>query len=208
MLVPYRKEHVPHYHEWMQDPALQEATASEPLSLEEEYEMQRDWADDPNKCTFILLDPSLPDTPGTGSSGGGMCGDVNLFLHPDDDEAEVSGQEQQPPQQQQESGLTRAEVSVMVAEPRSRRKGIAEEVLRIVMAYAVSCLGILVFEAKIGFDNDASLHLFAKLGYREIRRVDVFKEVTVEYRPDEHALAKLRAYYGGLTVARYDMDSE
>lgn len=45
-LVPYRAEHVPVYHEWMQDPAMLEATASEPLSIEEEYEMQKDWARD------------------------------------------------------------------------------------------------------------------------------------------------------------------
>ena len=33
-LVPYRAAHVRQYHAWMLDPAIQEATASEPLSLE------------------------------------------------------------------------------------------------------------------------------------------------------------------------------
>ena len=39
----------------MQDPFLLEATASEPLSMEEEVAMQREWRDDEKKCTFIIL---------------------------------------------------------------------------------------------------------------------------------------------------------
>ena len=43
---PYRRRHVARYHAWMQDPWLREMTASEPLSLDEEYAMQASWRDD------------------------------------------------------------------------------------------------------------------------------------------------------------------
>jgi hypothetical protein len=51
-LCPYRKEHVSTYHEWMKDPYILEMTASEPLSIEEEYEMQQSWS---NRKTYMRL---------------------------------------------------------------------------------------------------------------------------------------------------------
>ena len=55
ILVPYDKEHVEKYHEWMQSKDILEATASEPLSIEQEYKMQESWREDDDKLTFIVL---------------------------------------------------------------------------------------------------------------------------------------------------------
>lgn len=46
VLSTYPIPQVATYHEWMQDPVLQEQTASEPLTLDAEYEMQRSWRND------------------------------------------------------------------------------------------------------------------------------------------------------------------
>ncbi len=44
--------------------------------------------------------------------------------------------------------------------------------------------GTQCFRAKIGFDNGASQALFQRLGFREVCRVAVFREVTLEWRPE------------------------
>src|ERR1700712_2269310 len=59
ILVPYSAHHVPTYHSWMQSTSLLAATASEPLSLAEEYDMQRSWRNDSDKLTFIICAPAL-----------------------------------------------------------------------------------------------------------------------------------------------------
>ncbi|KAJ1675221.1 N-acetyltransferase 9, partial [Spiromyces aspiralis] len=162
VLVPYEKEHVPTYHQWMKDPLLQELTASEPLTLEEEYQMQESWRNDNDKCTFILVSRS-----GSGSDMTprdslldvvNMIGDINLYLNDYDDP-------------------TVAEIEVMVADPKSRGMGIGREAVQIMMHYAITKLGTKRFIAKILSKNKPSISLFISLGFTEIDRSEVFQQI-------------------------------
>ncbi|WVZ55817.1 hypothetical protein U9M48_006428 [Paspalum notatum var. saurae] len=283
VLVPYLREHVPRYHEWMQDPALLEATASEPLSLAQEFDVHRSWTLDPLKHTFIVLDKELidggqscgptrqrlpatrlrlrlrpaagalcgqrPDAPsrarqeydgrgkggvwvrrtrgvwGGGRGAGGrdkgggqglrlffpclaavlgcpattprsktspgqsyveddvsptklrakgsfclavsssMVGDVNIYMNDPDD-------------------MQLPEIEIMIADHKSRGKGIGQEALLLMMAFAVEKYGIHTFRAKISESNTASLNLFRKLGFKDASYSAVFKEVTLEAPTD------------------------
>ena len=163
ILVPYMEAHVPKYHEWMKDPSLLQATGSEPLTLQQEYTMQLSWSQDPNKETFIVLDKDL--VVGDFSHGEphpeAMVGDVNIFMN-DLDDPHV------------------AEIEIMIAEPKSRRKGLAKESVLMMMTFAIEKLGINIFRVKIGESNGASLDLFQKLGFVQTSYSSIFKEVTLE----------------------------
>ncbi|KAK7333931.1 hypothetical protein VNO80_30712 [Phaseolus coccineus] len=163
ILVPYMEVHVPKYHQWMKDPSLLQATASEPLTLQEEYRMQLSWFQDPTKETFIVLDKDL--VVGQFSHGQphleAMVGDVNLFMN-DLDDPHV------------------AEVEIMIAEPKSRRKGLGKESVLMMITFAIEKLGINIFRTKIGDSNGASLDLFQKLGFVQTSYSSIFKEVTLE----------------------------
>ncbi|KAK1292560.1 hypothetical protein QJS10_CPB17g02051 [Acorus calamus] len=163
ILVPYMRAHVERYHQWMEDPSLLEATASEPLTLEEEYQMHLSWTLDPNKQTFIVLDKDM-------IRGGfvegeprveAMAGDVNIYMNDPDD-------------------LRVAEIEIMIAEQKSRGKGLGKEAVLMMMAFVINKFDIQRFRAKIGESNVASLNLFRKLGFEEVSRSDIFKEVTLE----------------------------
>ncbi|XP_054899135.1 N-acetyltransferase 9 [Poeciliopsis prolifica] len=171
-LVPYNEEHVPRYHEWMKSPELQQLTASEPLSLQQEYDMQKSWREDNDKCTFIILDKQRWVDPGVDEEQC-MVGDVNIFLTDPSDPF-------------------LAELEVMIAEPSYRGRGIGKEVTRMMMSYGISKLGIKKFQAKIGLDNQVSISMFNKLQFQEVSVCNVFKEVTLELMVDDSVRTKLQ----------------
>lgn len=154
-LVPYERKFVERYHQWMQDAFLLEMTASEPLSMEEEYDMQKSWREDPEKCTFILL--SRHDVTGTSSDDAEinrMVGDVNLFLH--DRFYEWVGDEQI------ERKEKNAEVDIMVAEKALRGRGVGAEAVKLMLWYGAKQLNITRFFAKINETNGSSIRLFKR----------------------------------------------
>ncbi|AWP17972.1 putative N-acetyltransferase 9 [Scophthalmus maximus] len=171
VLVPYNENHVPRYHEWMKSPELQQLTASEPLTLEQEYDMQRSWREDTDKCTFIILDKQRWADPSVEEEQC-MVGDVNIFLTDPTDPS-------------------LAELEVMIAEPSHRGRGIGKEVTRMMMCYGVSKLGVNKFQAKIGLDNEISIGMFKKLHFHEASVCKVFKEVTLEMAVDECARTRM-----------------
>ncbi|KAI0112638.1 GNAT domain-containing protein [Hypoxylon sp. NC0597] len=151
LLVPYDAHHVPQYHQWMEDATIREATASERLTLAEEYENQVSWRAASDKLTFIICEPPPQDSgphssngdqhrrvspnPGRGVLLAGvadeprrMVGDVNLFLAPwedddndDDDEAEAQTRGEE--EKKKKKTWCAAEVDIMIADPKHRGKG-------------------------------------------------------------------------------------
>mmetsp|Transcript_39219 Transcript_39219/g.34745 ORF Transcript_39219/g.34745 Transcript_39219/m.34745 type:complete len:306 (-) Transcript_39219:3-920(-) len=156
-LVPYQVNHVETYNEWLNDPYIQQMTCTEPYSLEQEYEYQKEWNDDETKYIFIILDKTLSDLP--------MAGDINLFItqniYNDNNKNEQM-----------------AELNIMIAEEKSRRKGLAIETLQIIIKWAQEKLEIKTFVAKIQHDNHGSIKLFKKIGFVQYEYIEAFKEYT------------------------------
>lgn len=183
ILVPYMREHVPKYHEWMQDPLLLQATGSEPLTLDQEYEMQLSWTQDPLKQTFIVLDREL--IVGNFIHGEphveAMVGDVNIYMNDLDD-----------PQM--------AEVEIMIAEAKSRGKGLGKESVLMMMTFAVDNFKIHTFRSKIGELNQASLSLFQKLGFKKTSYSEIFNEMTLELPMTESKIFELHQLVGNMVT--------
>ncbi|KAF1929628.1 uncharacterized protein M421DRAFT_21486, partial [Didymella exigua CBS 183.55] len=188
LLVPYSAHHVPTYHEWMQDEAIQKATASEPLTLEEEYAMQRSWRTDADKLTFIVCTRDADAGAGSISIIAGeqdapsrMVGDVNLFLYDaddDDDDEDKDKAQSTPTAHTTPLKPIIGELEIMIARPSQQNQGLGLETLRAFLSYIQTQLPLLGTEyagargaavqylrVKIDKDNVRSLRLFEKLGF-------------------------------------------
>ncbi|RCN43839.1 acetyltransferase, GNAT family [Ancylostoma caninum] len=179
ILVPYEKDHVPKYHNWMEDEELRRLTGSERLSLDDEYKMQQTWRADEDKLTFIILSRAMVDNGSTEIES--MIGDVNLFLQSEDDTGELE---------------------VMVAEETARGSGVGTEAVSLMISYALNELPVKRFFVKITDDNTASLHLFEDtLKFRRVSHSEAFKEYTLELPSSE--AESFRELLSSATLARY-----
>uniref|UniRef100_A0A1Q3FGR7 Putative phosphoglucosamine acetyltransferase n=1 Tax=Culex tarsalis TaxID=7177 RepID=A0A1Q3FGR7_CULTA len=168
ILVPYEAKHVEKYHRWMQNEELQELTASEPLTLEQEYAMQKSWREDDDKCTFLILDKALYEQ--TGDEIAALIGDTNIFLLSPDDE---------------DDDLKTGEIEIMIAEQPARGKRYGWESTLIMLAFGVKKLDIRRYRAITKDSNARAIQMFTKMGFREVKRVAVFQEVTFEKTVDD-----------------------
>lgn len=86
----------------------------------------------------------------------------------------------------------RAGIGVVIAEKKSRNKGYGEEAIRLICEYGFKVLGLHQLYASVGAGNEASLHLFGKLGFTETgRKKDWLR--TSDGFTDEVILQKIRA---------------
>lgn len=96
-----------------------------------------------------------------------MIGDTNIFL-PDPNDSALG------------------EAEIMIAESSARGKRRGWEAMLLMLCYGIQNLSIKTYQAKISYDNEASLNMFRKLKFDEISRSDIFKEITLQKSVDEN----------------------
>ncbi|ORX77376.1 hypothetical protein BCR32DRAFT_295662 [Anaeromyces robustus] len=178
-LIPYKKKHVEMYHKWLQSEEMLELTASEPLSIEEEYNMQKKWETENDKSIFLIMakdfNKNIDDV-----AKGGIIGDINLFYQADDEDGDV------------------AEIDIMIAEKECQRKGYGLEAVALMLKYGIIYHKVNVFKSIISIDNIPSKSLFKnKFDFKTHSISEVFKEETLLKKVDEEFLKKLDTIIDG-----------
>jgi len=206
----------------MKDPALLEATGSEPLSYEEEMEMQKDWHLDEKKCTFIVhareacrgIIEEQSETTETENAEpfrvednlDAMIGDVNLFLSEIDDEDESETDETSTiPEAKIEAEqevtstkpLMQAEIDIMIARKGYQGKGLGRAATCSMLQYGATKLGIHRFFCRINEDNVSSIRLFKSIGFEQCGYAACFKQVEMELRKPLPEMEQLFREHGG-----------
>ena len=171
-------------HEALQE--IQQATASEPLSLMKEYSMQQTWKTDADRLTFIsCTPPNAVQVQGNilateHDAFDRMLGDLNLLLTHDDDKDSpgVIGEVELmiASKQHQGQGYGRASLLAFLKYILDHDKEILQE-----YSYEVLQRGppsrFMYLRVKIGEWNHRSIGLFESLGFGKVGEVTDFDEV-------------------------------
>jgi RimJ/RimL family protein N-acetyltransferase len=184
ILVPYQKHHVLKYHDWMAIDEIQDLTCSEPLTLDEEYEMRLKWQEDTDKLTFIILSKDLfrnESGEQKDKEVKSMIGDVNVFIIDDEDGLEKE-----------------AEMEIMIVNHEFRGKGMGSEAVRLMIKYCLEHLtnelNLKRFVVKIDEQNVPSIKMFEKLGFSLCKHIQVFKQVVLKLEIDQVLVSNYTNY--------------
>ncbi|KAI9875913.1 MAG: hypothetical protein M1830_007784 [Pleopsidium flavum] len=228
LLVPYSQQHVLTYHEWMKDKVnlclvsqkrkaedsnqeIQQATASEPLSLEEEYDMQHSWRNDTDKLTFITCLPASSERAqaitGKDDAPAKMLGDVNLFLTSAGNDEDGN----------KDSYTLVGEIELMIATKENQGRGYGRATLLAFMEYLsahqkdildeydqgrLGFLNVLsrleYLRVKIAESNERSIRLFESMGFSRVSdEANYFDEIELRLVTSlSETLTSLREKYG------------
>ncbi len=194
---------------------IQQATASEPLSLEEEYKMQQGWRTDADKLTFITCLPQTGEQTdviaGEADGPTRMIGDVNLFLTEDNSDEDEN----------RDSNTLVGEIELMIATKEHRGRGYGRAsllaFLQFLHAHEEDILkeysqtrqssrslssSLAYLRVKIAESNGRSIWLFESVGFQKVSaEANYFGEVELRLvQPLSETLVSLRAKFG---IAEY-----